>query len=61
MQTIDLNELPDFAQRELMDFYYFLKQKYTQRSLEQAVAASRLAPRLVKPFKPLNREQLYER
>ncbi len=61
MQTIQLDKLPDFAQRELLDFYHFLLQKYLQRPQQRKVTTRPLAPRLVKPFEPLSREQLYER
>ena len=60
MQTLDLDKLPDFAQNELQDFYQFLLQKYaTQPATEQT--SNPLAPRLVKPFKPLSREEIHER
>lgn len=61
MQSIQLDKLPDFAQRELLDFYHFLLQKYRQHPLAKREIARPLAPRLVKPFEPLSREQLYER
>ncbi len=35
MQSIQLDKLPDFAQRELLDFYHFLLQKYLQRPLNK--------------------------
>ena len=61
MQQLDLNKLPDFAQSELQDFYQFLLQKYaTPTTLVEKVNMP-LAPRLVKPFKPLSREAIYER
>ncbi len=34
MQTINLNELPEEARRELLDFYEFLLQKYKKRKKE---------------------------
>ncbi len=61
MQTIQLDKLPDFAQRELLDFYHFLLQKYLPRPQQRMATTRPLAPRLVKPFEPLSREQLYER
>lgn len=60
MQTLNLENLPDFARHELEDFYQFLLQKYAgqQQDFKESVP---LAPRLVKPFKPLSREAVYER
>ena len=62
MQTLDLDKLPDFAQNELQDFYQFLLQKYAtpQPATEQTIS-NPFAPRLVKPFKPLSREEIHER
>ncbi len=61
MQTLDLDRLPGFAQNELCDFYQFLLQKYTVQSPPKQEANGPLAPRLVKPFEPLSREEVYER
>jgi hypothetical protein len=61
MQTLDLEKLPDFAQNELHDFYQFLLQKYVVQSPTIQTTDTPLAPRLVKPFEPLSREQIYER
>lgn len=61
MQVLRLDNLPDFAQRELLDFYQFLQKKY---AIEQQPATHQkpfLVPRLVKPFEPIRREELYER
>ncbi len=61
MQVLRLDNLPDFAQRELLDFYQFLVGKYV---IEQQPATHQkpfLVPRLVKPFEPIRREELYER
>jgi len=61
MQTIDLDKLPEFAQCELQDFYQFLLQKYAAAPQQIETVKKPLAPRLVKPFKPLSREAIYER
>lgn len=61
MQVLHLDTLPEFARRELIDFYQFLLQKYTAESLKVTRSKSSIAPRLVKPFEPLKREELYER
>ena len=61
MPVLCLDNLPDFAQRELLDFYQFLLKKYV---IEQQPAIQKkpfLVPRLVKPFEPIRREELYER
>jgi hypothetical protein len=61
MQVLRLDNLPDSAQRELLDFYQFLLRKYV---IEQQPATHQqpfLVPRLVKPFDPIRREELYER
>jgi hypothetical protein len=61
MQTLDLDKLPDFAQSELQDFYQFLLQKYATQSATEQATCPPLAPRLVKPFKPLSRGEIHER
>lgn len=61
MHTIDLDKLPEFAQNELQDFYQFLLQKYAVDSTPPKTTLKPLAPRLVKPFAPLSREEVYER
>lgn len=68
MNNIDLSILPPLAKQEMIDFYQFLLEKYTQDKKESSTnginPVSRsfvLAPRLVKPFKPLAREECYER
>jgi site-specific recombinase XerC len=61
MQPLDLEKLPDFAQSELQDFYQFLLQKYAAQTTPAETISTPLAPRLVKPFKPLSREAIYER
>ena len=61
MQVLRLDHLPDFAQREILDCYQFLMKKYV---IQEPPAASRkpfLVPRMVKPFEPIRREELYER
>ena len=68
MNNIDLSILPPLAKQELIDFYQFLLAKYTFAKKEASSSAINplseqfiLAPRLVKPFSPLAREELYER
>ena len=61
MQTLDLDKLPVFAQNELYDFYQFLLQKYSIQPKPIQMVNEPLAPRLVKPFDPLSREEIYER
>jgi len=59
MQTINLNKLPEEAQRELLDFYEFLLQKYKKRKTKKKI--EEIIPRKVKSFQPMKREEIYER
>lgn len=61
MQVLYLDHLPDVAQRELLDFYQFLMKKYVDQEPSTASARPFLVPRLVKPFEPIRRDELYER
>ena len=61
MQVLRLDKLPDFAQRELLDFYQFLVGKYVIQQPPTTDQKPFLVPRLVKPFEPIRREDLYER
>ena len=68
INKIDLNTLPPLAKQEMIDFYQFLLAKYTQTKEKSSLnkihsvnEPSMIAPRLVKPFKPLTREELYDR
>ena len=68
MNKIDLNTLPPVAKQEMIDFYQFLLAKYTQTKEKTALNRIHavnepfmIAPRLVKPFKILTREELYDR
>ncbi len=66
MQTIEseknlnLSILPANARQELIDFYYFLVEQYVPEK-KQMTQPKTIAPRLVKEFKPLNRNTVYER
>ena len=59
MQTINLNELPEEAQKELLDFYEFLLQKYKKRKRKKKI--EEIIPRKVKVFQPMKRDEIYER
>jgi hypothetical protein len=59
MQTINFNELPEEAQRELLDFYEFLLQKYKKRKIKKKI--EEIIPKKVKAFQPMKREEIYER
>ncbi len=61
MQVLNLDNLPDFAQRELFDFYQFLVEKYAVQKPQTIHQKPLIVPRLVKPFEPVRREELYER
>ncbi len=60
--SLDLSSLPKEARSELIDFYDFLKQRY-QRVDEKPKKRdiSRLIPRTVPAFKPLTRDEIYDR
>jgi hypothetical protein len=58
--AIELDNLPDFAQVELWDFYQFLLQKY-QATTKSKVAEDFIVPRLVEKFEPLSRAEANER
>lgn len=58
--AIELENLPEFAQVELWDFYQFLLQKY-QATTKPKVAENFIAPRLVEKFEPLSRAEANER
>jgi CTP-dependent riboflavin kinase len=57
--TLNLSVLPTSAQQELVDFYQFLVEKYTKEN-NKYDAVKIIAPRLVKEFKPLTRDGIYE-
>lgn len=57
---IDLSVLPENARREIMDFYDFLKKKYTEEGCKE-IDFSRLVPREIKPFDLPKRDELYDR
>ncbi len=59
MQIINLDELPEEAQKELLDFYEFLLQKYKKKKRKRKI--EEVIPREVKTFQPLKREEIYER
>jgi hypothetical protein len=58
--SLNLSPLPASAQQELIDFYEFLLEKHT-KSKPKTTQKKTIAPRLVKEFKPLNRESIYDR
>ncbi len=59
MQIINLDELPEEAQKELLDFYEFLLQKYKKQKRKKRI--EEVIPRKVKAFQPMTREKIYER
>lgn len=67
MNNIDLTALPPNAKQEIIDFYQFLIEKYTTGKKDIPAKAdkhnsrSSIAPRLVKPFTPLSRDEAHER
>ncbi|WP_029522823.1 DUF2281 domain-containing protein [Persephonella sp. KM09-Lau-8] len=59
MKEINLEKLPEEAKKELIDFYEFLLQKYAKKRIKKTV--DEIIPKKVKPFKPLKREEIYDR
>lgn len=59
-KNLNLSILPVNAQHEVIDFYEFLVEKYVTKN-KQTTRPQTIAPRLVKEFKPLNRDAVYER
>lgn len=60
--SLDLSSLPKEARNELVDFYDFLKQRYKQVEKKPVKRdISRLIPRTVPAFKPLTRDEIYDR
>ena len=58
MYKINLDELPEEARRELLDFYEFLVKKY-KKTESKNKNIDEIIPRKVKPFKPLKRDEIY--
>jgi hypothetical protein len=58
---LDLNNLSEEARREVVDFYEFVKTKYSIKAKSKGRDLSRLIPRKVPAFIPLSREQAHER
>ncbi len=67
LQSIDLSVLPKNAQQELYDFFLFLQQRYLLNNHEQSeekrknISVEDIFPRMVQPFRPLSREEIYDR
>lgn len=63
MQMLNIEQLPESARNELIDFYEFLLSKYVcVKSKPKTVETQGFkVPREVKPFEPLTREACYER
>lgn len=60
--SLDLSSLPKEARTELVDFYDFLKQRYKHvEKRPEKRDISRLIPRTVPAFKPLTRDEIYDR
>lgn len=59
---LDLSILPDSARVEVIDFYEFLISKYQKETRSKdKINWSKLVPREVVPFKPMTRDEIYER
>ena len=59
MKEINLDKLPEEAKKELIDFYEFLLQNYAKKKIRKTI--DEIIPKKVKPFKPLKREEIYDR
>ena len=59
MKTINLEELPEEARRELLDFYEFLLKKYKKNKQKKKI--EEIIPKKVKVFTFMKREEIYER
>lgn len=62
-ENIDMSLLPKEAQRELYDFYLFLKQRYPKKMVKPKKdrRIERLNQLKVAAFEPLSRDEIYER
>ncbi|MEW5767530.1 MAG: hypothetical protein AB1797_07860 [bacterium] len=59
---LDLSSLPKEARTELIDFYQFIKLRYQKIDKKPKKRdISRLIPRTVPSFKPLKRDEIYDR
>ena len=67
LEQIDMNALPDEARNMLMDFYYFLVEKYSKKSKvventnDEEIVVEDLLPKKVPNFVPMKREEIYAR
>ncbi|MCK4761297.1 MAG: hypothetical protein KAW12_03795 [Candidatus Aminicenantes bacterium] len=65
LEKIDMNALPDEARNMLMDFYYFLVEKYSRKSKavektnDEEIVVEDLLPKKVPDFVPMKREEIY--
>jgi len=65
IETIDMNVLPDDARSMLMDFYYFLVEKYSkknkveEKTKDKEIVVEDLLPKKVPNFVPMKREEIY--
>jgi hypothetical protein len=57
MKNINLNELPKEAQKELLDFYEYLLQKYKKKKVKKKI--EEIIPKKAKAFKPMKRDEIY--
>jgi hypothetical protein len=57
LNHINLNELPREAQKELLDFYEFLLQKYKKKKVKKKI--EEIIPRKAKAFKPIKKDKIH--
>ncbi|RUM61574.1 MAG: hypothetical protein DSY66_01640 [Persephonella sp.] len=64
MKEIDLSILPEEAQKELIEFYEYLVEKYKRKGQineYNTKIIEKLLPKSVGSFEPIKREDLYGR
>ncbi len=63
-KSLDISILPEEAQRELLDFYEFLVEKYGKKGKIKKYnweLLKHILPQPIKRFEPIKREDLYGR
>ena len=59
-RNIDISDLPNFAQKQLMDYYLFLKQKYSLKRKATKKSDNKLPKSFYKPLL-VNKYEKYDR
>ena len=62
METLNLDLLPDNAKKELLDYYYLLKEKYSRKKNIKKLPDGFYNPIEIKSYDLIaSRDELYER